>query len=438
MVVVFDEAADGKWITIHPNGSDKGKHVKVNADGEIVAGNKHLVAALKKKDAKAKVVGGGGSHSAPAPKNVGSTSWGHLGKFEPLADAGLSSLLDDGETAAIHSAVFTFVPFKVNGMEYEFGRGKVNESLLESLVKGFPGIYWKTVTGAWNGNPKCISALKGKMPADHPFIKAVDEYEKVVEARRASMPHVDFEKSAKEITDSEADKILKGGVGGVWLDYADVPLPKEKKAKYLQECRESEKRFSLRYAAVAIADLRKRFPKAQLLDKLKSMRLYPAKPQGKMLGICWPIAKVLSWGSHLGAFRCSGKYWRAEHQFILAPGCGTVPGNSFMYAENKGAEAASVFWHEVAHGLYPDNRLKWKAARKQAVMKYSFFAFDVSKYAGDNNDEYHSEVVGLMALPNYVQGSLPEPIERYVYEDVFGMEPGSWKKNESIWKPKNQ
>ncbi len=422
MVVVYDEAEDGKWITIHPNGSEKGKHVKVGPDGEIVAGNKHLVAALKKKDASGTQ---GGKASSP----------GSFPAFEPPDFGSLTSLLDDGDEKATGPASFDPVMFTVAGEEYEFGRGKVGSALLKSLISVAPGLDKETVYGAWNGTEKCILGIKAKMPANHPFIKALGEYEKVVEERKAAMPHVDFHKAAKEITGAEASKMLKGSIGDIWVDYYTFPLPKKCKEKHLEHGDVEEMGKSYRYAAVAVDDFRKRFPGAQLLDTLKGMVLYPTKPKGNNLGMCWPYLNKFAWGASFGMFADDGEKWRQRHRFVLAPGCGTVPSNTFMYAENRGAEAAGVFWHEVAHALYPQNRKQWRAAKEKAFSDYGFNAADVSKYATTNIQEYHSEVVGLMALPNYVQGSLPEPIERYVYEKVFGMKPGSWKKNQSVWKP---
>lgn len=422
MVVVYDEAEGGKWITIHPNGSEKGKHVKVGPGGEIVAGNKHLVAALNKKAASETK---GGKTSSP----------GSFPAFEPPDFGSLSSLLDDGDEKATSPASFGPVKFKVEGREYEFGRGKVDSDLLKSLIAVAPGLDEKTVYGAWNGYEKCILGIKAKMPADHPFIKALGEYEKVVEERKAAMPHVDFHEAAKGITDAEASKMLKGRIGGIWEDYYAFPLLKNIKEKHLANGDAEEMGKSLRYAAVAVDDFRKRFPGAQLLDTLKGMDLYPTKPKGKDLGICWPYLNKFAWGAFFGMSADVGEEWRHRHRFVLAPGCGTVPGNTFMYAENRGAEAAGVFWHEVAHALYPKNWKQWRAAKEKAFSDYGFNAADVSKYATTDTQEYHSEVVGLMALPNYVQGSLPEPIERYVYESVFGMKPGSWKKNASAWRP---
>lgn len=62
MAVAFDEEKDERWITIHPNGAEKGKHVKVNGEGEVVAGNKHLVKALNEKSGAVVKQGDGAAH----------------------------------------------------------------------------------------------------------------------------------------------------------------------------------------------------------------------------------------------------------------------------------------------------------------------------------------------------------------------------------------
>lgn len=363
-------------------------------------------------------------------------------------DDDLSSLFDDDGAGEKPSASGeeddqeTAGQFMVGGKEYRFGRGRVTGELLENLQDGQHDYLGHTIYKAWSGNVSALDVLKKHMSSDTPalkaFVNAFEETAKAVAERKAKMPKADFETAAKEIPADKAEGLVKKDMMKVCNHAFETGLPFDNLKNDLDLGSASSKSLSLRYASIAINDLRQRFPEAQILKVLKCLTLYPMKPKKhNVLGCYFVYSRVISWGSDFKDLRDDGEKWRKGHPFVLMPGCGTVPSNSYKYAANKGTEAANVFWHEVAHSMYSANWAKWREARKQASKQFGFTACDVSKYATKNNNEYHSEVVGLMALPNYEQGSLPEPIERYVYEEVFGMEKGTWKKRESIWRPKD-
>jgi hypothetical protein len=455
MHIVYDADEDGKWITIHPNGSAKGRHVKVNGEGEIVAGNKHLVAVLKEDGGVSKEYGKGGG-GGEKTDDIGPILSAGLGgeefapfdaddfgdlleEFKSPEDDDFTGLLDDDipEESEEENKGTTVGKVTVCGKEIHIGVGPYTQEELNALKQ-----YYQNFLPLFEAKSLAEDTLKGSVSYEA-ICKVVGEQDVVARAYKARLDYISTLKAKCVIIDQEAEKIdyseAKGIVEdefeGACFDVYQGPDPFMWK-RSLKKTANNVMMKKVKFLACAVKDFKSRFPNAPLGELMK--KTVVLLQEINMEQVCGLAADGNN-GIAI-AMDCTKNWattqWHESHHFPISPKHRDVPFASYTGYYISGSEFSGVLIHEVAHQFFKTNSWSFREAAKKCYKEYAFGSNDVTHYANTSTDEYHSEVVATIASPLYIQGSFPEPLEKYVYEEVLGCKPGSWKKRESMWKKK--
>lgn len=457
--MAFDEEKDERWITIHPNGAEKGKHVKVNGEGEVVAGNKHLVKALNEKNGAAAKRGGGAAlleEKAPpfaslAAKGGVDPFGGEFEEFSPPDVDSLNELLDgddddkeeqDGKAVVGEEAGAVVL----DGHKVQVGVTDTVQQFLDYVkhkTEGMTVPWWwgdGLIYGALRGVKDSLKKVESVLGEDDPLVRAIHERIDYVDALKKNCRNLS--EDAKEISQAEAEAVVAACFNSL---KAGVELPHLNPATAGRHISHEERQKKIRYLACAMKAFTARFPKAQLLDAAKKTTFIVddiVSPGffSKVCGDCF-VSKPYIRIDSISYFLDEKFTFAQQHPLAVSPLHGeNVPPLAGAGYWPKGSTFEAVLVHELAHRHVIDNDSslkKFKEAIGGCVAYGDAFikkvAPYVSKYATASDDECHSEIVATIASPLYIQGSLPEAIEKYVYEEVLGCAPGTWKKRETLW-----
>lgn len=315
-----------------------------------------------------------------------------------------------------------YVKHKTSGMTVPWGWG---DGLIDAALRGC------------DDQLKKVESVLGE---DDPLVKAIHERIDYVDALKKNCRNLS--EDAKEISQAEAEAVVAASFDAV---KAGEDLPHLHPANAGRKISQKERQEKIRYLACAMKDFTSRFPKAQLLDAAKKTTfivddIVSTSFFSLVCGDCF-VSKPCIRINRVSCFVDEKSSFARQHPLAVSPLHGKdVPSLVGVGYWPKGSSFEAVLVHELSHRHVIDKDPSLKKF-KEAIGGCEFYgdafiqkvAPYISKYATSSDDEFHSEVVSAIASPLYIQGSLPESIEKYVYEEVLGCAPGSWKKRETLW-----
>ena len=272
-------------------------------------------------------------------------------------------------------------------------------------------------------NSSSKTASPAPQPAQQPPATPAQQPASSAPASAPATPAIEsVEDRFKKMTDAKAQTILAKHFGKVCSSKSDLSslLQRSLKRRARDVASQKAVKENSKYLAAAMDYLDERFPNA----KFPKPDFFLPSRHGSNYGSAHRARYFNApWESCLVWTRRTAK----EQQRDDAQTVNGNPGYTVSNNPPPDTRDQTTIFHEMAHFLQYNGTTanEWAAAKNAAGPTASWIG-KVSDYAKKNDRELHSEVVSQVMRPDYKKGTLPQSLEKYVFEDVLGVPAGQW------------